>query len=135
MHTNMPQMPHRNLIAGALLVFAVIVLARRDGLHAERLASITVGTGTTLPTTSTSYTTLMRSTTTITLGRLCGDPIPDRVIRASDALFALNTAVSLVTCELCVCDVDGSGGIAATDAAILLRVAVGQNIELACPAC
>ena len=122
-------MPYRNLIAGALLVFAVIVLAGRDGLRAERLASITASTG------STSSTTLMLTTTTIALGRLCGDPIPDRVIRATDALFTLNSAVGLEACELCLCDVDGSGGISATDASILLQVAVGQDIRLACPAC
>jgi hypothetical protein len=34
-----------------------------------------------------------------------------------------------------VCDVDGSGAITASDALRTLKIAVGQSIELACPAC
>jgi hypothetical protein len=58
-----------------------------------------------------------------------------RAITASDALAVLRTAVGSQTCELCVCDVDGSGAVSATDALITLKVAVGQSIALHCPAC
>jgi Tol biopolymer transport system component len=76
----------------------------------------------------------------------CGDPLPDasvtadpstlpRSIKASDALFILRAGIGLEACEDCVCDVDGSGAITATDALIALKVAVGQQFELACPVC
>jgi hypothetical protein len=56
-------------------------------------------------------------------------------VTASDALFTLKTAVGTQTCELCLCDVDQSGSVAATDALIVLKFAVGQNVELSCAAC
>ena len=77
----------------------------------------------------------------------CGDPISDggalktadaigpTLVTASDALYILRSAVGLASCELCVCDVDGSGSISATDALATLRAAVGQPIALTCPAC
>jgi Tol biopolymer transport system component len=76
----------------------------------------------------------------------CGDPVPDgalaagrpegpRLVRASDALYMLRAAVGSGTCELCVCDVDGNGSVAATDALITLKIAVGQPLTLQCPAC
>jgi hypothetical protein len=123
-------MAYKNLIAGGLLLLAVVVLAGLDAPFAERLASVSVSTAST-----SSSTSLTVTTTTIPLGRMCGDPVPDRVVTATDALFALNAAVGLEVCELCLCDSDGSGSIAATDASILLQVAVGQGIELACPDC
>jgi hypothetical protein len=60
---------------------------------------------------------------------------PARVVTASDALAVLRTAVGSQTCALCICDVDGSGSVSATDALITLKVAVGQAIDLDCPAC
>jgi hypothetical protein len=54
---------------------------------------------------------------------------------ATDALFILNAAVGLVACALCVCDVDGSGAITASDALSGLRLAVGGMVELRCPPC
>jgi hypothetical protein len=57
------------------------------------------------------------------------------VITASDALAVLSAAVGSIACELCVCDVDGSGSIAATDGLATLRAAVGLAIELNCPTC
>lgn len=54
---------------------------------------------------------------------------------ATDALFILNAAVGLTSCELCVCDVDGSGAITASDALIALQIAVGGLIPLQCPPC
>jgi hypothetical protein len=77
-------------------------------------------------------------------GGECGDPIADgsiavaalpQAVTASDALFILRAGVGLGSCETCVCDVDGSGSITATDALLALAYAVGQPVELECPAC
>ena len=76
----------------------------------------------------------------------CGDPVPDAgfasdastestLVKASDGLFMLRAGIGLETCPTCVCDVDGSGAVTATDALVALKIAVGQQIELACPAC
>jgi cysteine-rich repeat protein len=66
----------------------------------------------------------------------CGDPTVDARTTASDALYALNVAVGLQTCQLCVCDVDASSSLSASDALRLLNFAVGiPNITLNCPAC
>jgi len=53
----------------------------------------------------------------------------------TDALFVLRAAVKLSVCDVCLCDVDGSGSIAATDSLRVLKFAVGQPVVLACPAC
>jgi hypothetical protein len=66
---------------------------------------------------------------------VCGDSNDDGQTSAVDALAALVTGVGLGSCSLSRCDVDGSGSVTATDALILLRVAVGEPIELACPSC
>jgi hypothetical protein len=58
-----------------------------------------------------------------------------RAVTASDALYILRAAIALASCEDCVCDVDGSGGVTATDALVSLKIAVGQQIPLECPAC
>jgi hypothetical protein len=60
-------------------------------------------------------------------------PAP-RVITATDALFVLRTSVGLETCDLCVCDVNGSGSVTASDALAVLRTGVGQPVSLQCPA-
>jgi len=66
----------------------------------------------------------------------CGQPITSGASpTASDALAVLRTAVGSSACEICVCDVDGSGSIVASDALATLRRAVGQNVALACLAC
>jgi hypothetical protein len=79
------------------------------------------------------------TTTTSTLPpRGCADPIEfgiGTVVTASDALAVLNAAVGAFPCEPCVCDVDGSGSIAATDALVTLREAVGLSATLDCPPC
>ena len=108
------------------------------------------GTTTTLGGTTTTLgattTTLGTTTTTLPTGeRPCGDPVAVRnrstserranVVTASDALFVLRAAVGSASCELCVCDVNGSGTVTASDALVVLRRAVGQPVELACPAC
>lgn len=67
---------------------------------------------------------------------VCGDPAEARgSVTATDALLMLQVAVGLATCELCICDVDGSGAVTATDALFTLSSAVGQPVLLACPAC
>jgi hypothetical protein len=53
--------------------------------------------------------------------------------KASDALFALRTAVNLVSCALVVCDVNDSGMVTASDALFILRKAVGGTVALVCP--
>jgi hypothetical protein len=65
----------------------------------------------------------------------CGDATDDGDLTASDALFALNAAVDLLSCALCVCDVDGSGSVTASDALRILNAAVGLPVTLDCPAC
>jgi len=94
------------------------------------------------------------TTTTMPIGATCGDPVASqitspvgrrgsgtgssvvaRVITASDALFALKSAIGSEVCLLCVCDVNGSGDVTASDALILLKLAVGQSVPLACPPC
>jgi len=51
-----------------------------------------------------------------------------------DALFMLRAAVSLIACEPCICDVDLSGTVTASDALRTLRRSVGIPLELRCPA-
>jgi hypothetical protein len=65
----------------------------------------------------------------------CADSNDDGATTAGDALFVLNTAVSLRDCDGCVCDVDGSGRITAGDALRVLKAALSLPIELSCPAC
>jgi len=68
----------------------------------------------------------------------CGDPDDSGSIVATDALITLNVAVSLTECDECVCNVDSSGGptpVTASDALRVLNVAVGGDLELACPPC
>ena len=52
-----------------------------------------------------------------------------------DALIALRTAVGLGQCALCVCDVDESGAVGATDALAVLKAAVGSSVALDCTPC
>jgi hypothetical protein len=65
----------------------------------------------------------------------CGDPTAafDKVT-AVDALHALRTAVGTAECAICVCDVDESTVIVASDALRILQSAVGLPVELRCRA-
>lgn len=54
---------------------------------------------------------------------------------ASDCLVILKAAVQVVSCELCVCDVNNSKSLSATDGLQCLKKAVGVNITLTCPSC
>jgi hypothetical protein len=66
----------------------------------------------------------------------CGQPVSFGVEPTpSDALAVLNVSVGVGSCEHCVCDVDDSGQIMATDALIVLRAAVRLPTTLHCPFC
>jgi hypothetical protein len=67
-------------------------------------------------------------------GKLRAGITGPRIITASDALIVLSASVGIAECPLCVCDVNDSGGISATDA-LLVRYAVGQPLTLQCPPC
>ena len=67
--------------------------------------------------------------------RSCGDAVNTLDVSATDALFILNVAVGIETGALCICDVDGSGSVSASDALADLLYAIGGPIELQCPAC
>ena len=51
---------------------------------------------------------------------------------ASDALFVLSAATGDRSCKLCVCDVDQSGAVRASDALLILRWAVGAGFGGSC---
>lgn len=64
----------------------------------------------------------------------CAQPVTSgETPQASDCLFILRAAVGLETCDdPCVCDANGDESIAASDALLCLRKAVGQSVELEC---
>jgi hypothetical protein len=67
----------------------------------------------------------------------CGQPVTvgDRPL-SSDALYTLRAAVGLELCPNCLCDADGSGGVRATDALLVLSFAAfDPQASLSCPAC
>jgi hypothetical protein len=67
---------------------------------------------------------------------VCADFTADGRVLATDAAGILRTAVGLASCELCVCDADGSGTvIVATDSLIALQFSVGLPATLNCPPC
>ncbi|MFN2426752.1 MAG: hypothetical protein ABR587_09955 [Candidatus Binatia bacterium] len=65
----------------------------------------------------------------------CGAPtnINSTGPKTADALFVLRAAVQGSNCELAVCDVNASSTVNTTDALLILRRAVGQDVILACP--
>jgi len=105
----------------------------------------TLPSSTTTVTVSSTSTTVTVSTTSTTVptGGACADPVALTAgltpradsVTASDALFILGAAVGIQTCDLCLCDTDGSGGVAATDALITLQAAIGLPVALECPPC
>lgn len=64
----------------------------------------------------------------------CGDPI-GASDRATNALFILSAAAGSASCDACVCDLNGSGSVTASDALAALHAAVGLDTPLACPVC
>ena len=65
---------------------------------------------------------------------LCGVPqtLGDAPM-ATDALYILKAAALLEECPVCLCDLDGSGMVSATDSLISLKLAVGLGGTLDCP--
>lgn len=78
---------------------------------------------------------LFFATTVLAQESPCGRPSGGETVKAGDALFILQSAVGTRQCDVCVCDVDGSGDIVASDALRDLRIAVGINLSLDCMAC
>ncbi len=68
-------------------------------------------------------------------GGACGDYTGNGTITAADALGALQAAVGLLSCQLCICDVDQVNGVKATDALLVLNFAVGLPAPLNCAPC
>jgi hypothetical protein len=66
----------------------------------------------------------------------CGQPTSSGTIpTATDSRYVLLAGIGARFCNPCICDVDGSGEITATDSLTLLSVASGVSIELTCPPC
>jgi len=63
----------------------------------------------------------------------CGDANGSTTITTADAHVILRGAVGSVSCPEIVCNVNLVGGVSTTDALIVLRYAVGQDIALECP--
>ena len=123
------------------------IAGRRYSLSAAT-TSTTTSTTTQSTTTTSSTTTKSSTTTTVTTTttfppRDCGDPVLligerpplQNAVTASDALAVLRVSVGIGSCALCVCDVDSSGKITATDALTVLTATVSPEFPLNCPAC
>ena len=64
----------------------------------------------------------------------CGAPATRKETpTASDAQYALRSAVGTIGCATCECDVNDSTTVTAVDALLILKFAVGQNVTLDCP--
>lgn len=63
----------------------------------------------------------------------CGMPTGGGAPRASDALQALRTAVQVGECDIRVCDVSDTNTVTASDALMILKSAVGQEVRFNCP--
>jgi hypothetical protein len=77
-------------------------------------------------------------------GGTCGDVLPDSVkqaasdptagiVTSSDALYILKGCIGEERCPRCICDVNDSGGVTATDALLTLAASVGGPVTLTCP--
>ena len=65
----------------------------------------------------------------------CGEPKVGGPV-ATDALEVLRTGVGASDCggfDPCICDVNATGTVTASDALLVLQRAVGQNVAFACP--
>jgi hypothetical protein len=83
-----------------------------------------------------SVSTTTTTTTTTTLPAVvCGDYNGNGIMQIADALGVLRTAVGLVQCPSCVCDIDGNGNNSIADALLALRLAVGLNVSTNCSPC
>lgn len=67
---------------------------------------------------------------------VCGDAAgSDGVVGVIDALLVLRCAVGLMSCDLCVGDLDDSGAVTTTDVLLALLRAVGVPVGFECPPC
>jgi hypothetical protein len=106
------------------------VLVECPGQFPADVTTTTTVTSTTLEVASTTSTTLQAGDGD------CGQPVSTGASpSATDALFTLQTAVDQRSCPLCVCDVDDSGAVVASDALAILRASVGVSTSLECPVC
>lgn len=65
----------------------------------------------------------------------CGEPKVGGPV-ATDALEVLRTGVGASNCggfDPCICDVNATGSVSASDALLVLQRAVGQNVPFTCP--
>jgi hypothetical protein len=110
--------------------FSVDVLSVRDRLgntiggpgtgSVGRVSCEGIGTSSSSGTSSST-----QCTTTSTIPPSCGDPDADQEVTATDALVVLRASVASIFCSPSVCDVAGANGIFASDALLVLKVAVG----------
>ena len=65
----------------------------------------------------------------------CGIPtnVAGTSPKTGDALFVLKAAVQASNCDVLVCDVNGSNTVNTSDALLILKRAVGQDIPFNCP--
>lgn len=118
-------------------------------------ANVSIGTTTRITatacdqitTTEVLPTTTYPTSTTLPESSDCGAPLsggssspyltasPRGKVSAADALYVLRAAVGLESCDLCICDINGNGGIQSSDALLVLQLAVGFDIPLRCPPC
>lgn len=63
----------------------------------------------------------------------CGQPTNGPAPKASDALYVLRAAVASGACDIRVCDVSDTNTVTASDALMILKAAVGQDILFNCP--
>jgi hypothetical protein len=64
---------------------------------------------------------------------ICGDASGDGEVKASDAMFTLQSAVGTHDCPLLRCDCNASGSVTASDAMDILKTSVGIPVDLRCP--
>lgn len=85
-------------------------------------------TTTTLPTASTTTTTLPSTA--------CAGPLSGSTeTSAADALYILKAMFGEAECDLCICDVNGSGMITIVDVQVALHLALELPATADCPAC
>jgi len=76
------------------------------------------------------------TTTTVLPPPRCAHPETNGTLpNVTDALMTLLTSIDYARCPPCICDVDGNGVVAATDALRVLRSSTGENLSLSCPEC
>ena len=117
---------YANALVTAMIVASVVIAALVGITYASKSSRVVVHDASAIPTTSSTFRELTSTTLPI---QHCGDGVWDSRINASDALWALNTALGLQECD--VCDIDCSGTVTARDALMILSVVV-QAVPSVC---